>query len=625
MKLDAQNYFIEDNMYLRRPQREAYTAVKNAFQQNPDTHKIVVLPTGTGKTGLIGCLPLGIAKGRVLIITPGLIIREGISDAFDTRNALNFWSKHKVIINDDNLPTFYRYAGFKPKSPSDKKRVITYLNDADIIVTNIHKVSGNGSKQTLTNLLKKDFFDMIIIDEAHHSEAQTWLDALDYFDAKKIIKLTATPFRDDKVPLTGDEIYNYKLSDAIKEKYIKNIVNETHSEETLQFEVDGELVDKETALTLMDANKLTRSVAYSMSCSKTIVDISLEKLSEKRTNGNAHHQIIAVACSIDHAKQITELYRQSGASAEYVSSEDTEAASKSIIEFKKGQIDVLVNVDMLGEGFDHPNISIAAIFRPFRSLAPYAQFIGRALRRINSPNAIDNIDNIANVVYHTELQLDELWKYYTSQTIEAQTKSNITRFIDMEYNRSSDISEVKGTGAIITTISEFLNDGSANHYKEELQSIIKKREQKLNQQLEMLRNIGTDEKMLNAIKRSYQQELEQDITNKRNQLREELLREELHNNYRKQVDELLTNLFIETSLDPTTRELVENTSNPMYKSLSDNAAYTNVYVNYQMKRHLKRGIDEWERYDFEEAEKILPDYIAKLKEKINNMLKEGDN
>ena len=49
-------------------------------------------------------------------------------------------------------------------------------------------------------------------------------------------------------------------------------------------------------------------------------------------------------------------------------------------DLRSGVLDCIVQVQMLGEGFDHPKLSVAAIFRPFRSLAPYIQFVGRILR-----------------------------------------------------------------------------------------------------------------------------------------------------------------------------------------------------------------------------------------------------
>lgn len=70
---------------------------------------------------------------------------------------------------------------------------------------------------------------------------------------------------------------------------------------------------------------------------------------------------------------------------------------------------------MLGEGYDHPYLSVAAIFRPYRSLAPYSQFIGRILRRIPDQVTANPIDNIGTVVAHRDLGLDPLWKEYMQE------------------------------------------------------------------------------------------------------------------------------------------------------------------------------------------------------------------
>ncbi len=415
------NAFIEGNISLRDPQRIAHRKLKESFESDPDNHKIIVLPTGTGKTGTMGLAPYEISDGRVLIITPGKVIREGVSDEFDTRTPFNFWTKRKVILDDTKLPNVYRYAGYQ--TAADKRRIMGYLNKSDVVIANIHKVYSSTSRKALVNILDSNHFDMIIIDEAHHSAADSWLKTLKHFNAKKIVKLTATPIRGDDKEIDGEIIYKYELADAIKDGLVKNIVAEDYTTEKLEFLVDGQLVDKEAALEAMDKKWVTRSVAYSAACNRTIVQMSIKRLNEKRLQGLAHHQIIAVTCDIEHAKEVKALYEEYGLNSAVVSSDDPENAEDVIIEYKKGQLDVVVNVNMLGEGFDHPNISIAAIFRPFRTLAPYAQFIGRALRKIHEGN--DAIDNISHVVYHKELGLDNLWSFYTGQRTKAERKKSI--------------------------------------------------------------------------------------------------------------------------------------------------------------------------------------------------------
>ena len=63
---------------------------------------------------------------------------------------------------------------------------------------------------------------------------------------------------------------------------------------------------------------------------------------------------------------------------------------------------------MLGEGFDHPPLSVAAVFRPYRSLAPYIQFIGRVMRVLQH-DAADHPDNRGVIVSHVGLNNEQHW------------------------------------------------------------------------------------------------------------------------------------------------------------------------------------------------------------------------
>ena len=146
-----------------------------------------------------------------------------------------------------------------------------------------------------------------------------------------------------------------------------------------------------------------------------IVDNSLEKLEQLRQTGTKH-QLIAVACSINHARQIRALYSERGYEAAIVhSSPDKEADERAnsdvMRDLYNGVLDCIVQVQMLGEGFDHPKLSVAAIFRPFRSLAPYIQFVGRILRVVvqNDPT---HPDNYGHIVTHAGMNLDQLLKRF---------------------------------------------------------------------------------------------------------------------------------------------------------------------------------------------------------------------
>ncbi|KAF0261141.1 DEAD/DEAH box helicase [Leuconostoc citreum] len=204
---------ILQNENLRDPQRDAYFEVYRHFvQRGKKTHAIVVLPTGTGKTGLISILPYNIAEGRVLIITPQLTILDNIEKNLNSGNSQNFWTTAKIIDDPKKLPVVIRYEGSETNDD--------ILNKSQIVVANIQKLQ-NGSANSIMNRCDPGFFDMIIVDEAHHAEAQTWIDNLNYFSNAKVVKLTATAFRTDKKKIVGELVYKYKLSQAMQKNYVK--------------------------------------------------------------------------------------------------------------------------------------------------------------------------------------------------------------------------------------------------------------------------------------------------------------------------------------------------------------------------------------------------------------------
>jgi superfamily II DNA/RNA helicase len=164
-------------------------------------------------------------------------------------------------------------------------------------------------------------------------------------------------------------------------------------------------------LQLKQEDWFSRGVALARLCNQHIVDSSLQKLEELRQSGT-QHQLIAVACSINHAREIRSLYQERGFTADVIHSKQSEDEQAAILAaLRNGSLDCIVQVQMLGEGFDHPKLSVAAIFRPFRSLAPYIQFVGRIMRVVvqNDPG---HPDNVGHIVTHLGMNLDERLKEF---------------------------------------------------------------------------------------------------------------------------------------------------------------------------------------------------------------------
>ncbi|NQW24320.1 MAG: DEAD/DEAH box helicase family protein [SAR202 cluster bacterium] len=409
-KLPLESFFlnldfnIEDNDLLREPQRDGYLRTYEFFRSGKNK-AILQIPVGCGKTGLAALLPLGLAEGRVLVIAPSLTIKEGLYEALDITNRQKcFWRKADVLSNDQMMSG--------PLACTLDSGNISVANKSHIVITNIQQLSTNVDKWLMQ--FPDNFFDMIVVDEAHHSAAASWQKVVERFPSAKIILLTATPFRSDRQELDGELVFRYSFRSAILKGYIKRLKASyvAPSEIELGFRDErGRKYSLDEVLKLKDEEWFSRGVALARPCNQHIVDSSLEKLEELRQSGT-QHQLIAVACSINHAREIRSLYQERGFNADVIHSQQTDDEQATILgALRNGTLDCIVQVQMLGEGFDHPKLSVAAIFRPFRSLAPYIQFVGRIMRVVVQNNPT-HPDNIGHIVTHLGMNLDERLKEF---------------------------------------------------------------------------------------------------------------------------------------------------------------------------------------------------------------------
>src|SRR5439155_24683336 len=178
-----------------------------------------------------------------------------------------------------------------------------------------------GSASKWLSKLSPDFFDMILIDEAHHNVATTWQDALEQFPDSKKISFTATPMRSDGKKIDGERIFRFPIANAIRDGYVKDIASRLLEPKQIYFTYKDEhrKITLEEVLKLRENTWFSKGVALSKECNESIVDASIQSLNELRESGEKH-QIIAVACSIDHARAIRSLYEERGLHAEVLHS-----------------------------------------------------------------------------------------------------------------------------------------------------------------------------------------------------------------------------------------------------------------------------------------------------------------
>jgi DNA repair protein RadD len=395
---------IDGNEYLRDPQRDGYLRTYEFFRKGKNK-AILQIPVGCGKTGLAALLPLGLAQGRVIVIAPNLTIKDGLFDAMDITNRQKcFWRKAAVLSPEQMMSG--------PLACTLDSGNLSVATKSHLIITNVHQLATNVDKW-LTQF-PDDFFDMIIVDEAHHSAAASWQKVIDRFPKAKVILLTATPFRSDRQELDGELVFRYPFRNATLKGYIKRLKASYVAPSTIELgfnDASGRTYTLDEVLQLKQEDWFSRGVALARLCNQHIVDSSLQKLEELRQSGT-QHQLIAVACSINHAREIRSFYQERGFTADVIHSKQSEDEQAGILAaLRNGSLDCIIQVQMLGEGFDHPKLSVAAIFRPFRSLAPYIQFVGRIMRVVvqNDPG---HPDNVGHIVTHLGMNLDERLKEF---------------------------------------------------------------------------------------------------------------------------------------------------------------------------------------------------------------------
>lgn len=358
---------------LRTCQKEAYEKILSHFSnKEAEKHILIQLPTGTGKSALIAIIPFNLSKKKVLILTPNVKLSNQLANELDVIENLKENIYARLNIFESKTPELYVLRLESSINSND-------INDHHIIVSNYHQLSD--LKKWFNS--QNEIFDLIIIDEAHHQNAKTYQGIIKYFKNAIVVGLTATPFRSDGKKVSGLNLYTYHFHEAISAKIIRNIKCVNISPEKISFnDSNNKTYTLNDILSLKEDSWFNNGVALSADCCKSIAAKSFEKLLELRKDfPETQHQIVACAMSIRHATHyVVPAFKELGLKVDIVHS-DNQDNDKAFNNLKYGKIDVIVSINMLGEGFDHPKLGVAAIFRPYKSLNPYIQFIGRVIRR----------------------------------------------------------------------------------------------------------------------------------------------------------------------------------------------------------------------------------------------------
>lgn len=244
-----------------------------------------------------------------------------------------------------------------------------------------------GSVQTLMRTKRlagfsSDYFDTIIIDEAHHAISDSYQRVLEHFGHAKVLGVTATPDRGDMKNLGSvfeSLAYEYTLPKAIKEGYLSPIKAVTIP---LKLDLSGVSVqagdfrasDIDTALDPY-LKQIAKEMQHYCKDRKTVVFLPLVKTSQK----------------------FRDILNSEGFRAAEVNGESADR-TEILDDFDKGKYNVLCNSMLLTEGWDCPSVDCVIVLRPTKVRGLYCQMVGRGTRLCKGKKELLLLD----FLWHTE-------------------------------------------------------------------------------------------------------------------------------------------------------------------------------------------------------------------------------
>ena len=365
-------------------------AVENLQNKIIKTNKnpfagLLVLPTGGGKT---------------------LTAAYWLAKNYLAKNKKILWVAHRHELLEQAKATFHERLAYKDifgSKTSFNYRIISGIHDKpvnikstdDIIISSKDSLNA-GFDHLYNNWLRGNDEIFLVIDEAHHATAKTYRKLIKNLTEKvqqfRMIGLTATPFRtaDDEQGLLAkvfpdDIIYKVDLRTLISRGILSEpIFEEVNTDFDMTKLLSEEQIDN---LKYFDIDTIGKATAKTIAENDTRNWVIVNRYQKNRSK---YKQTIVFALNQDNAIALKKLFEQEGIKVDYVlssikdqatgvSSSNKENKGK-IDKFRKGDLEVLINVNILTEGTDLPNVQSIFLARPTISSILMTQMIGRGLR-----------------------------------------------------------------------------------------------------------------------------------------------------------------------------------------------------------------------------------------------------
>lgn len=249
------------------------------------------------------------------------------------------------------------------------------------------QVASVGTVARRLHLLPRDLFQLLVIDEAHHSNAGTWAKVVQHFHSAKLLGVTATPVRGD--------------GRGLGEYYQAMVLGPSAAW----------LTDNGY---LAPAKVLAPPGFDSAGLRKRMGDFDMKQAAERVQMGDCltHYQqhlpgqtAIAFCCSVAHAEAVAALYQRNGIAAASIDGKMASNQRRQLLtDLGTGKLKVLTSCSLIGEGVDVPSVGGCILLRPTQSVALHLQMIGRCLRPQDGKRAVvlDHVGNTLRLGHHLE-------------------------------------------------------------------------------------------------------------------------------------------------------------------------------------------------------------------------------
>ena len=340
-------------MELRPYQEEARQKVQEEWK-NGKKRTLLVLPTGTGKTIVFSkIIEDRVKKGeRVLVIAHRGELLEQASDKLYKSTGLKTATEK---AEQTSLGSFYRVVVGSVQTMQREKRL---------------------------NQFPPEYFDTIVIDEAHHAISDGYQRVLSHFEDANVLGVTATPDRGDMRNLGSyfeSLAYEYGLAEAIKSGYLSPIKALT------------------IPLKLDLSNVKQQAGDFSTKDLGTALDPYLEQIAEEMKKQCFNRKTVAFLPLVKTSQKFRDILNKHGFKDAEVNGESADR-EQILKDYEEGKYNVLCNSMLLTEGWDCPSVDCVIVLRPTKVRALYSQMVGRGTRLAPGKKELLLLD----FLWHTE-------------------------------------------------------------------------------------------------------------------------------------------------------------------------------------------------------------------------------